>query len=149
MSKRKRKFSTWADAEFAHDAAQRSTGILEIALRELVHGNVKWLSGDLNVRRVGLCKMDGAHGGVVIISDRNRVEAYYLEEWVNRMLTMPAPLSKKEYMPDYRAWTDFRALASRVMNEQRVANERLSGGDGLCKSTPLPAIVDQGVRHYG
>jgi hypothetical protein len=149
MSKRKRKFSTWADAEFAHDAAQRSTGILEIALRELVHGKVTWLNGDLNVRRVGLCKMDGAHGGVVIISDRSMVTAYYLEEWVNRIMTMPAPLSKKEYMPDFKAWLDFRALAGKVKDTQRAANEQFSGGEGICRRTVPAGIVDQDVRSYG
>lgn len=145
--KRKRRFSTWADAEIAYDLANRMSGVLDVALRELVLGRVKWLEGE-QPRRVGLCKLDAPHGGVVILVEREMIGAQYLEEWAHRIQTTPAPAGSKDYHKDYKSWLDLRRLAAKAKDEQRVVSERLAEAAKGCTRTAPAQIVDQDVRSY-
>jgi hypothetical protein len=147
MGKRVRKFGSWADAEIAHDAAQKCASVLEIALLELALKRVKWLVGDTGSRRVGLCRLEAAHGGVVIIVEKGMVGARYLDEWVAQVEKY-APCTKKEYMPEYKAWLDIRQLAAKAKEEQRAVYERLLASSSGCTSTTPASIVDQNVRSY-
>ena len=145
--KRKRRFATWADAEIAYDAASRMSGVLEIALRELVLEKVKWIPGE-QPRKIGLCKLDGAHGGVVILVEREMIGAQYLDEWAGRIQAQPAPPASNQYKPEYRAWLDLQQLATKAKNEQRIVNERLMAEAKGPTTIPLPKVVDQDVRQY-
>lgn len=145
--KRKRAFATWADAEIAYEVSSRMLSVLDIALREMVLGKVKWLEGH-QPRKVGLCKLDGAHGGVVILVEREMIGAQYLDEWVTRIQSQEAPPTKKEYMPEYKAWLDLRRLAAKAKDEQRIVNERLAEEAKGCQRSALPGVVDQDVRTY-
>ena len=146
-SKRKRRFTTWVDAEIAYDALNRMSNALDIALRELVLGRVTWLQG-AQPRKVGLCKLDGAHGGVVILVEREMIGAQYLDEWASRIQEQVAPPTKKEYLPEYKAWLDLRRLAAKAKDEQRIVHERLLEESKGCARSALPGIVDQDVRNY-
>lgn len=145
--KRKRRFATWADAEIAYDVANKTSNVLDIALREMVLGRVKWLEGE-QPRRIGLCRLEGAHGGVVILVEREMIVAKYLDEWARLIQAQEAPPTKKEYMPEYKAWLDLRRLAARAKNEQRIVNERLADEAKGCQRSTLPSEVDQDVRTY-
>lgn len=144
-SKRKRRFATWADAEIAEDASRKQVAPLEIALKELVLGKVTWVEGEFNCRKIGLCKLDGAHGGVVVIVERSMVGARYLDEWAGQMQAMPPPLSSKEYTREYKAWLDIRRLAARAKSEQQAVNDRLREAAFV---RPIGSTVDQSVRTY-
>lgn len=148
MAKKKMRFATWADAELAQREASKDVGVLEIALRELAFGNVQWLKGDMGVRSIGLCKLDAAHGGVVIIKNRKSVGARYLDDWANQIQTWPAPPSKREYEADYREWLDLRRLATSAKEEQRRVHEALSTRNSSCTMRAPASIVDQSVPSY-
>jgi hypothetical protein len=143
--KRKRRFSTWADAEIAEDAARKQIAPLEIALKELVLGKVLWVEGEFNCRKVGLCKLDGAHGGVVVIVERSMVGARYLDGWASQMQALHPPLSSKEYTREYKAWLDLRGLATKAKAEQKAVNDRLREAAFV---RPIGTVVDQSIRSY-
>lgn len=145
--KRRRRFTTWADAEIAYDVANRMSSILEVALREMVKGTVKWIPGE-QPRRIGLCKLDAAHGGVVILVERDMIGAQYLDEWAHRTLSEPAPPATNKYKPEYRSWLDRQQLATKAKNEQRIVNERLRTEATGATRLQLPPVVDQDVRQY-
>ena len=144
--KRNQQFGTKADAEAAWRAATKVSGILEIALRELVIGRVKWLDGE-SPRRIGLCQLGQPHGGVVILVDQWMIGARYLEEWLGDVQSKPAP-NTRDYMPEYKAWLDIRQLAAQAVNEMTKANEWAAEKAKGCQRTALPGIVDQDIRTY-
>jgi len=144
--KRARTFSTWADAEIAYRDASKSSGCLTIALTSLVHGTVKWIEGE-PPRRIGLCRLKEAHGGVVILADRHMVGAYYLNDWLERAQSQEAPPGR-DYMPEYKAWLDIRRLAAAAKAEQEKAqDEAASEAKGCSRSAPTQE-VDQNIRTY-
>lgn len=145
--KRIHTFSTWADAESAYERASKQAGALDVALGDLVRGAVKWIDGE-QPRKIGLCKLSAPHGGVVILVEQKMVGALYLDEWLNRVQTQPPPSTKKEYMPDYRAWLDIRRLASSAKAEQEQAQERAAQESQGCARGAPAQIVDQNVRTY-
>ena len=146
-SKRKRTFKSWADAETAFDEAQKQGWITFAALDAMVHDRVKWIKG-LTPRRVGVCKLDAAHGGIAILVDRDGISAHYLDGWISTIEAMPPPLLKKEYTKEYKAWLDLRKLAAAARSEQRTANDRAEEASKGCQRTPIPGVVDQEVRQY-
>jgi len=144
---RKHTFSSWADAEAAYRAASKMGGILDIALRELVQGRVKWIEGD-QPRKIGLCRMWEAHGGVVILVDRHMIGALYLDDWLARVQTQSAPPTSKDYTIEYKAWLDIRRLAAAAKTEQERAQERAAQEAHGCERIPIPQEVDQNIRTY-
>ncbi len=145
--KRKRTFQSWADAELAYNEAQQLGWILHAGLAAMVHDRVKWIKG-LTPRRLGVCKLEAAHGGIAILVDSDGISAHYLDRWIATIEAMPAPLEKKEYTKEYKAWLDLRKLAAAAKAEQRAAQDRMSASREGCQRTPLPAVVDQSVRQY-
>lgn len=145
--KRTHTFSTWTDAEVAYVASSKMAGCLDIALRELVYGAVKWLSGE-QPRMIGLCKLKEKHGGVVILVEREMVGAMYLNEWLEKVQTAEAPPTKKDYMPEHKAWVDIRRLAAAAKTEQEQAQERARAEAGGCQRGGLAKEVSQDVRTY-
>lgn len=144
--KRNRAFSTWTDAELAHEVVSKMSGALAIALEELVHERVRWLSGE-QPRKVGLCKLSEKHGGIVILVEREMVGAVYLNDWLEQVQRRPAPHTK-EYLPEYKAWLDIRRLAAAAKSEQEQAQERAATEAKGGERRALPAEVDQNVRTY-
>lgn len=144
--KRNQQFGTKKDAEAAWRAASKISGILEIALRELVTGQVKWLDGEAP-RRIGLCQLGKSHGGVVILVEQSMIGARLLEEWLEDVQSMPAP-NCRDYMPNYRAWLDIRQLAAQAVNEMTKANERAAEEAKGCQRIAPPGEVDQNIRTY-
>lgn len=143
--KRKRRFASWADAEIAEDASRKQIASFEIAMKELVLGKVTWVEGEFNRRKIGLCKLDGAHGGVVVIVEASMVSARYLDEWAGLIQALPPPLSSKEYTREYKAWLDLRRLAVRAKSEQKDVNDRLREAVAV---RPIGSVVDQSVPSY-
>lgn len=145
--KKKRRFATWADAEIAYDVANRMSSVLDIALTAMVKGAVHWIDGE-QPRKIGLCKLEAAHGGVVILVEREMVGAQYLDEWIIRTQAQPAPTVGSLNMPEYRAWLDRQQLARKAKHEQSVVNNRLRAEAAGATRRPLPPVVDQDVRKY-
>lgn len=145
--KRVRRFSTWADAEMAYDIANKMSNVLDIALAELVRGQVQWIQGE-QPRKIGLCKLRAAHGGVVILVEREMIGARYLDEWANEVQTRPSPPHTKGYQPEYNAWLDIRRLATKAKDEQRIVHEQLIEEAKGCARPGAPSIVDQSVPKY-
>ncbi len=146
MGKPKRMFKTVADAEAAWENVTKMSGVLEIALRELVIGRVKWLDGE-SPRRVGLCALGCPHGGVVILVDRFSIGARYLVEWLGDVQSRPAPKTR-DYMPEYKAWLDVRRLAAQAVNEMTKTNERAAEEAKGCQRIGPGTVVDTDVRTY-
>ncbi len=144
--KRVHTFSTWADAEAAYNTASKMAGALDIALGELVRGSVKWLEGE-QPRKVGLCKLAAPNGGVVILVEQTMVGAIYLNDWLERV-EKSTPPTKKEYMPEYKAWVDVRRLATTAKKEQELAQQRAFEEAKGCERIAPPQEVDQDVRTY-
>ena len=144
--KQKSMFSTKADAEAAWRGSNRMAGVLELALREVVVGRVKWIDGE-SPRRIGLCAMGKPHGGVVILVERFAISARYLEEWITDVQGIPAP-NTKDYMPEYKSWLDVRRLAELAKVEMVKANERAAEEAKGCSRVGIPPVVDQDVRQY-
>ena len=140
-------FSTWADTESAYKVASRLAGALEVALGELVRGTVKWLEGE-QPRKIGLCKLAAPHGGIVILVEQTMVGALYLNDWILRVQNQSTPPTKKEYMPEYKAWLDIRRLAEMAKAEQEQAQERAREEAKGCQRIAPPQEVDQDVRTY-
>ena|ERR1035441_4552220 len=63
----------------------RLSGVLSIALQESVNEGITWFG--LGNVRIGVCRPEGAHGGVVLDSwkdndcEERYTSAYYWEEW--------------------------------------------------------------------
>lgn len=147
-TKRKRRFSTWEDAENAEREATARCGALKIALRELVLGKVKWLEDQWKSRRIGLCQLGENHGGVVILIDRFIIDATWLDWWTKKVLEGISPPTRKEYMPEYNAWLDVRQIATQAKELQRLAQEKSVDANLGCTRLPLDPEVDQNVRIY-
>ena len=147
MRKRKHRYGSWADAESAASAHQKAEAVLCIALRELVTGKVKWLDGE-QPRKIGLCKLGAAHGGVVILVEREYINARYLEEWLGDVQQREAPPGTRDYMPEYKAWLDIRRLAAAAKTEQEQAKDKAAQERQGCQRSPIAPIVDQDVRTY-
>lgn len=145
--KKKYTFSTWSDTDAAYKASSRQAGALEIALGELVRGAVKWIEGE-QPRKIGLCRLKDPHGGVVILVEQKVIGALFLDDWLLRVQTQPPPSTRREYMPDYRAWMDVRRLATAAKVEQDKAQDRAFSEAQGCQRAALPKEVDQNVRTY-
>jgi len=123
---RKHRFPTWTDAEINEEVARKSLNVHEIALRELVRGKVTWIqSEEVNSRRIGVCALKEAHGGVVIIHEREHLAPYYVDEWCNRIRQLSAPITSRKHMPGYKAWLDSQKLADKVKSLQMEASNEL------------------------
>ncbi len=144
-TKRKHLFSTWADAEAAYNASSRAAILLDVALTQAVIGSVRWLQGE-PPQKVGLCKLEGSHGGVVILVERGMVGARYLDEWVTDVKSRPAP--PKDRRDAHKKWLEVQQLANTALKQRErvlaMAAERATG----CERMPLPPVVDQDVRTY-
>lgn len=144
--KKVRRFPTWADAEIAHSVSDRMAAVLDIALHDLVRGTVKWVEG-AKAKKIGLCRLTEAHGGVVILVERTMVGARYLEEWATGILAIPAP-NAKDYSIKYKAWLDTRWLATAALEHRAVAKARAAEAAKGCQRIPIAGEVDQDIRKY-
>lgn len=147
MGKKRRQFESWADAEAAYNASSKLAGALQLALTDLVSGSVKWIEGE-QPRKIGLSRLAAAHGGIVILVERHGIGAMYLEDWLSSEQSRPAPLTTKEYMPEYRAWLDVRRLAAAAKTAQAEAIKKADEEGKGCQRTGIPPEVDQKVRKY-
>lgn len=144
---RKRSFESWAAAEEMYFKVLSGAAVYQTALGQAVHGNVKWISG-LQPRKIGLCRLEDANGGIVIVVEREGVTAHYLSEWLQLIQTQEAPSTKKEYMPSYKAWLDRRQLAAQAKTLQEEAAARAAQSSIGCSRLPTAPIVNQDVRQY-
>lgn len=135
--KKLRRFNSWEDAEVAERQASKERGILEDAVHALANNQVKWMQG--LGHRVGMCKLDSASGGIVILLEGGITSARYLDEWYNKVLSIPAP-TVLENQKAYRRWVDLQEIAAKVKIEQTRAMDLKYGA----VAPGIPAEVQQG-----
>lgn len=150
MAKRKRQHATWADAELAYKDEAKQRGLLEMALREMVIGNVHWIKGDLIMarRRIGILQLDRAHGGIIILQEHGNVSARYFDEWVHMVETLAPPAIKHLHRIADRDWRDQQYLMKAAKKNREEFFDKKAGEAIGCARTPLGPVVDQDIRAY-
>lgn len=140
---RKHRFPTWSDAELNEEVSRKSLNVHEVALRELVRGRVTWIKSEVVLsRKVGVCALEEAHGGVVILVEAGMISPYYVDEWCFRVRQQTAPPTCREYMPEYKSWIDIRQIADRVKEMQMEVSNRLAREGASPARTAIAPEVD-------
>jgi hypothetical protein len=84
-------FRTKRDAEEAYVRERNAATVLGIALQDIANNKVQWVHRSRNWV-IGLSRLDGAHGGILIqkdltsLGDSPYVTAHYAEKWVSSFL---------------------------------------------------------------
>jgi hypothetical protein len=147
---RKMKFESWKEAEAAYCQESKDRAILDSVVRELVIGKVDWIQGDLIQahRKVGVCQLDRAHGGIVIIQEYGFVSAKYLESWVDAVIKIPAPMFRHKHESEYKNWLDIQTLAKAARQRRDDFLERKAIAECVPNRLPMAPLVDQNIRTY-
>ena len=94
---------------------QSENACLFAALYDLSNGSVKWVHKGRSIQ-LGLCRITGASGGIVIHKVRDQVlGAYYFESWSADVIRTAETIQSQE-------WIDLREL---VYDLKRIQNEAL------------------------
>ena len=117
----KRKFESWAMAEAAYDRASKEGSVLMLALTDVLHKEVEWLS---EKPMVGVSRLAAPHGGIVVFMEKGMpANAFYLDAWCDDIEKRPAPASSNK--AEYEAWIHLRSVAVKAKDWQRRIHEGL------------------------
>lgn len=124
--RRKYKFESRQEAEDAFEQEHKELGLYQLALHDqLVKKETHWITDPKSRIKIGLSRVAGATGGIVVLVDKNRASVHYLDDWIRSIDGLHPPASN--FKDHVNEWNGLKSLASQAQAYRREKLDELHG----------------------
>lgn len=123
--RRKYKFGSRQEAEDAFEQEHKELSLHQLALHDqFVKKEMDWVTDPKSRIKIGLSRLAGATGGIVVLVDKNRASVHYLDDWLKSIDSTERSSSCKEH---YNEFLGLKHLAAVARNKRQLALDTLHG----------------------
>jgi hypothetical protein len=124
--RRKYKFESRQEAEEAFEKEHKELGLYQLALHDqMVKKDTHWITDTKTRIKIGLSRVAGATGGIVVLVDKNRASVHYLDDWLQSISKLTPPHST--FKDHVNEWNGLQNLASQAQTYRREKLDELHG----------------------